>query len=282
MYAATPEPGNEPVNSQAMELHGIRGASLADVAGVDSAWRTTTGRPDVVIAVHDSGIEWDNAGAMRNVRRKTHLNLRELPTPRHTRRTPLEPGQDCRRFRNANDANRDGVVNVVDFACDPRVERDGAWRVKRRQPRGNGVDELLDPQDVLIAFSDRKDDDRNGFADDIVGWDFLDDDNDPYDDVQYGHGTGEAQDSAAEAGPDNGEAASKGAAQSGAGTCPNCQLMHIRVGDSFVADVNRFAQGVDLLHRQRRERRAGGARRAEQLALRARRRRLRRAHAASR
>ncbi len=244
MYAATPEPGNEPVNSQAMELHGIRGASLADVPGVDSAWRTTTGRPDVVIAVHDSGIEWDNAGAMRNVRRTTHLNLRELPRPRHTRRASLEPGQDCKRFRNANDANRDGVVNVVDFACDARVERDGARRVKRGQPRGNGVDELLDPQDVLIAFSDRKDDDRNGFADDIVGWDFLDDDNDPYDDVQYGHGTGEAQDSAAEAGPDNGEAASKGAAQSGAGTCPNCQLMHIRVGDSFVADVNRFAQGV--------------------------------------
>ena len=36
----------------------------------------------------------------------------------------------------------------------------------------------------------------------MVGWDFLDDDNDPYDDVQYGHGTGEARDSTAEA--DNG------------------------------------------------------------------------------
>ena len=58
---------------------------------------------------------------------------------------------------------------------------------------------MLDPQDVLIAFTDGDDDDDNGFEDDIVGWDFLDDDNDPFDDVQYGHGTGEARDSTAEA-----------------------------------------------------------------------------------
>ena len=85
----------------------------------------------------------------------------------------------------------------------------------------------------LIAFSDGDDDDGNGFADDIVGWDFLDDDNDAYDDVQYGHGTGEARDSTAEA--DNG---------GDAGSCPNCMSMPLRVGDSFIADVNRFAQAV--------------------------------------
>ena len=55
---------------------------------------------------------------------------------------------------------------------------------------------------MLIAFSDGDDDDSNGFVDDIVGWDFLDNDNDPFDDVQYGHGTGEARDSSGEA--DNG------------------------------------------------------------------------------
>ena len=60
-----------------------------------------------------------------------------------------------------------------------------------------GPADLLDPQDVLIAFTDGDDDDGNGFEDDMVGWDFLDDDNDPYDDVQYGHGTGEARDSTA-------------------------------------------------------------------------------------
>jgi subtilisin family serine protease len=62
------------------------------------------------------------------------------------------------------------------------------------------------------------------------GWDFLDDDNDPYDDVQYGHGTGEARDSGAEA-DDGGDL----------GTCPNCTIVPLRVGTSFIADVDRFA-----------------------------------------
>ena len=92
---------------------------------------------------------------------------------------------------------------------------------------------LLDPQDVLIAFTDGADDDANGFTDDVVGWDFLDDDNDPFDDVQYGHGTGEARDSTTEA--DNGGEL---------GTCPNCTSIPLRVGDSFVADESDFAQAV--------------------------------------
>ncbi|MEA2272995.1 MAG: hypothetical protein QOI98_1703, partial [Solirubrobacteraceae bacterium] len=83
------------------------------------------------------------------------------------------------------------------------------------------------------AFSNNTDQDANGFVDDIVGWDFLDNDNDPYDDVQYGHGTGEARDSNAEA--DNG---------GDLGTCPNCMVVPLRVGDSFVADINNFAQAA--------------------------------------
>ena len=38
-----------------------------------------------------------------------------------------------------------------------------------------------------------------GFTEAIAGWNFLDNTNDPYDDVHYGHGTGEQEDSSAEA-----------------------------------------------------------------------------------
>ena len=89
---------------------------------------------------------------------------------------------------------------------------------------------MLTPEDLIIAFSDGTDSDGNGFVDDVAGWDFLDDDNDPFDDVQYGHGTGEARDSSSEA--DNGGQL---------GSCPNCMVLPLRVGESFVADVNRFA-----------------------------------------
>ncbi len=234
-YAATPEDDNPPVNSQQSELCGVRGASLVDEhtawsgtgcapAGVKTAWTITTGRPDVTIAVLDSGIKWNDAGAMDDLRMKVRLNRGELPTPNHGG-AALVSGVRCGGYASADDANGDGLFNLLDFACDERIHLTDARRA--------GPANTLVPQDLLIAFSDGDDDDGNGFADDIAGWDFLDDDNDAFDDVQYGHGTGEARDSTAEA--SNG---------GDAGSCPNCVVVPLRVGDSFVADVNRFAQAT--------------------------------------
>ncbi len=231
MYAATPDdsPESQVNNSTPGELGGVRGGHVVDADdGADTAWRTTTGRPDVTIAVLDSGIKWDDKNAMLDLRRKTRISRGEAKVPDNQRSAPLEPlpgSLTCATLADEYDANGDGVFNVSDYACDSRVEIDPA--------KGVGPDDLLDPQDVLIAFTDGVDDDDNGFKDDMVGWDFLDDDNDPYDDVQYGHGTGEARDSTAEA-DTGGEL----------GACPNCMSIHMRVGDSFVADVNRFAQAV--------------------------------------
>ncbi|MEA2472290.1 MAG: hypothetical protein QOE06_205, partial [Thermoleophilaceae bacterium] len=224
-YAASPEPNNFPVNADPRELNGVRGASIGDQGTLDTAWTVTTGRPDVGIAVLDSGIKWNDQGAMSELRFKVRLNRGELPTPNHAG-SAQEAGVNCGSYKDAYDANGDGVFNILDFACDTRVRKD--------TPKGVGPKNLLDPQDVLIAFTDGKDDDGNGFTDDIAGWDFLDNDNDPFDDVQYGHGTGEARDS-------NGEANNGGGLP---GSCPNCTVLPLRVGDSFVADSSRFGQAV--------------------------------------
>jgi len=249
-YAGSPEANNLPANALRSELCGVRGASVVDdnatfafppcppdaggTRPIDTAWQITTGRPDVAIAVLDSGIKWNDRNAMRDLAEKTRLNRGELPTPNHLRTSPLAvdsaPTPVCPGYANADDANRDGIFNITDFACDTRVEQSPA----ARGGVGVGPADLLDPQDVLIAFSGDGDNDGNGFADDIAGWDFMDNDNDAYDDVQYGHGTGEARGSTAEADDNNGEA----------GSCPNCMSIPMRVGDSFVADINRFAQAV--------------------------------------
>ncbi len=240
MYAATaepPDPSNLGVITNPAELFGVRGGHIADdSAAVDTAWQVTTGRPEVKIAVLDSGIKWNDRGAMNNLRFTTALNPGEAKEPRNDGlTTPNEPGEDCTPAGPydgpepggpSHDLNGDGAFNILDYACDNRVQVN--------TPDGVGPADLLEPQDVLIAFTDGIDDDSNGYKDDIVGWDFLDDDNDPYDDVQYGHGTGEANDSVAEA--EN--------QQGGAGTCPNCMAYHMRVGDSFIADSNRFAAAV--------------------------------------
>jgi hypothetical protein len=252
--AGTPEQSPNPltakVDNQQDELCGVRGASVVDrdvtqpagscVAGqpVRTAWQVSTGRPDVVIAVLDSGIKWNDQQAMTDLRDKVHLNQGELPAPRHDLTTALVPGVDCSKYRAATggdfdkqgnyDVTGDGVFNVLDYACDSRVASVVNGSTLRHGPHG-----FLTPEDLIIAFSDGADHDGNGFANDIAGWNFVDDNNDPYDDVQYGHGTGEARDSNAEA--NNG---------GDLGSCPNCMVTPLRVGESFIADANRFAQAV--------------------------------------
>lgn len=250
-FSATPEQSVQSdllINGRQDELCGVRGASIVDssltqpvgcLAGqpVRTAWQTTTGQPRVVIAVLDSGIEWNDAHAMADLRDKVRLNQGELPAPRHDLANALVGGVACASYANATggdynphggyDVNRDGVFNLRDYACDSRVAR------AMRDPRRHGPAGTLTPEDLIIAFSNRVDHDHNGFASDIAGWNFVDDNNNPYDDVHYGHGTGEARDSNAEA--NNG---------GDVGSCPNCMVMPLRVGESFVADVNRFAQAV--------------------------------------
>ena len=84
-FAATSDPSNGPqINSNPFEMFGVRGAHIDDAdPSVNTAWMTTTGRPDVSIAVLDSGIKWNDPGAMSDLRLKVRLNPGELPTPRH-------------------------------------------------------------------------------------------------------------------------------------------------------------------------------------------------------
>jgi hypothetical protein len=200
--------GDPLIDANPQELFGVKGAS------VDLAWQVTTGRPDVLIAVLDSGIRWQDP--LPDLVDKFYLNRGELPVPEGSEATA-----------DAYDRNGDGVFNIRDYLADDRHEQDS----RVRDENGNGV---IDPEDLVFLFSDGNDDDGNGYIDDISGWDFFEDDNDALDEVRYGHGTGESHDSSAEANNGAGDP----------GTCPNCMLLEVRVGDSFVAPVNNFAQGV--------------------------------------
>src|SRR5262249_33246313 len=93
---------------------------------------------------------------------------------------------------------------------------------------------ILDAGDVIALFSDGVDDDANGYTDDIAGWDFFKNDNDPYDDTRAGRGTDAARVAAAK-GNDGIRAI---------GICPRCRVVPLRVGDAFVADVNDLAKAV--------------------------------------
>ncbi len=208
---------------------------------VDKAWALTIGDPSVHIAILDSGIKWDSPDLVN----KVALNMGELTG---TARPQDKNGQACGGAGNlaGYDCNGDGVFNVADYRDDPRISPvvtgdkcfDGMDPQKPTTTDRIQGDVnhncLLDPGDLILMFSDGKDDDGNGYVDDIAGWDFYRNDNDPYDDTRYGHGTGEASDSSSEG--NNG--------MDSIGTCPKCMFVPLRVGDSFVADANDFGQAA--------------------------------------
>ncbi|MEW5848148.1 MAG: FG-GAP-like repeat-containing protein [Myxococcota bacterium] len=226
----TSHPGNNAgVNMRAEEKTACTGgnttnctrpgqAGLASGQSADRAWLLSRGDPRSMVAVLDSGIHWDD----RNLSEKAYLNARELAACPPPGASVADPA--------SYDVNGDGVFNIRDYdwADPPYADWNGR----------NG----LDPQDLIhgtnpstnAPCSDDVDDDQNGYVDDISGWDFFWNDNDPSDDTRYGHGTGEANDSVGQGNDNNG----------GIGVCPRCTLLNVRVGDSFIADVNQFAEGV--------------------------------------
>ena len=114
---------------------------------VDKAWSDfTIGRSDTLIAYIEAGINW-REDSIAELADKVFLNVRELPIKLH-------------------DRNRDGWISAPDV---PGV----------KDSNGN---KIIDAEDVIVRYSDGRDDDHNGYVDDISGWDFYDHQNDP------GHG----------------------------------------------------------------------------------------------
>ncbi|HSR32737.1 MAG TPA: S8 family peptidase, partial [Anaerolineae bacterium] len=76
------------------------------------------------------------------------------------------------------------------------------------------------------------DDDGNGYIDDTWGWDFVNNDNDPMDDMMHGTAV-----SSVSAGVKDGSGV--------AGVCPNCKLMSVKVLDAMGSGyLDTVAQGI--------------------------------------
>lgn len=232
--------GDATQQANPQELCGVAGASA------DLAWQHTTGNPTTVIAVLDSGIEWCDPTVVD----KIALNRAGLPAPQDSAgKTKAEGGGDpARTSRDADpyDLLGIGVLNVEQYAADPRVAAvEAAYGGTYCASQATGYTGIS-AEDLIRTFgrptlpgggSNERyygHDGPAGFTEAIAGWNFVDNSNDPVDDVAYGHGTGEAGDMAGAANSSGG----------GVGACPSCMVMPVRVGTSFIATGNAFAQGV--------------------------------------
>jgi ELWxxDGT repeat protein/autotransporter-associated beta strand protein len=118
----------------------------------------------VTIAMLDSGVDYTHPMVARNV----WINQGEIPAEIRAR---------------LRDRDGNGRFTL----------RDLNWRINRQasgiaDSDGNG---MIDGGDLLRAWSNGNDDDANGYVDDLIGWDFANNDNDPMDDSGHGtHGAG--------------------------------------------------------------------------------------------
>jgi hypothetical protein len=193
---------------------------------VNKAWAAFgMGRSDVLVAYIEGGVNW-RLNSSTDIRRKAYLNCGELPAPENASGSTM-PGHSpgCLEPKNSYDLDGDGVLTVDDYANDPRIARPFL------HPDAGGIT----AEDLIVAFSDGKDNDHNGFVDDISGWNFHRDTNDPQTDQStYGHSDGESAQAIAEA---NNNFA-------GAGICPNCRLLMVKAGDEAIDRPDRVAEAI--------------------------------------
>ena len=153
---------NDPLFGNQVGLLNNGANGLTSDADVDAeeAWNITTGSSSVVVSVIDSGIDYTHPDLYLNI----WLNQGELPAS--LRASLTDTDSDGRiTFRDLNapanssfvtDRNSTSYIDAGDLLQDTRWE--------------NGIDE-----------------DGNGRPDDLIGWDFRNNDNDPFD--NHGHGT---------------------------------------------------------------------------------------------
>jgi subtilisin family serine protease len=116
-----------------------------------------------VVGVIDTGIDYTHPELYLNI----WLNQREIPTSLRASLT---------------DIDFDGLITFRDLNA-------AANAAYVRDINGNG---RIDAGDILndVRWENGVDEDGNGFLDDLIGWDFANNDNDPYDDHNHGSHVG--------------------------------------------------------------------------------------------
>lgn len=205
--------------------------TLEEAAGssVDRAWTQTIGSRRVTIALIGTGVDWSEPDLVGRL----SLSIGELRArpPLHADGTPCAPLDFQQPGQDLFDCDSDGQLTVADYAEHPGLLPEASGQRPRGDANGNGV---LDAQDLLLQLMDGIDNDDNGYVDDIVGWDFAADDNDPTDAFGRAETTLQAVIAAGDA--NNGEGR--------AGVCPRCRLLPLRVGDELLSEPQRLGEAI--------------------------------------
>lgn len=144
-----------------------------ETIGAATAWCRSIGSRNIVVAVVDSGVDYTHPDLMDNI----WINQEELK---------IVVARGVRQFPAGLDANSDGKVTPAELLAYLQGPNGGDFS-------GDGVIDLRDAVATGSPFldvdgnNDPVDEDGNGYPNDVFGWDFHNNDNNPIDDM--GHGT---------------------------------------------------------------------------------------------
>jgi len=153
-------------------LNGLNQGNDQDIDAPE-AWNLTTGSTTQVVGIIDSGVDYNHVDLAQNI----FLNQAEIPGTRLANLTDID-ADGLITFRDLNNAANQGVGKIQDQNGDGRIS---GVDVRATLNRTAGVD------NGTGGWADASDTDLNGFADDLVGWNFLSNNNDPND--VTGHGS---------------------------------------------------------------------------------------------
>jgi subtilisin family serine protease/subtilisin-like proprotein convertase family protein len=219
---------NDPLLSRQWALHntGQTGGTPGADIHAEQAWSVTTGSPRIVVAVMDTGIDYNSPDLYQNI----WINQAEIPNQWYTR-TSASSGYNKLVYKWQIKTQTPGLITFRDL--NSSVNRGLVW--------DNNGDRRIDAGDLLRSTSQggwmsgsTKDGDT-AHRDDLFGWNFVSGTNNPMDD--NGHGTHVSGILGAVG--DNGTGI--------AGVDWNVQIMPIKfIGSNGSGSISNFIQGLNF------------------------------------
>jgi subtilisin family serine protease len=167
---------NDPLLGHQWDMHntGQQGGTPGADINAGAAWGVTTGTLRTVVAVIDTGIDYTHPDLYQNL----WINQAEIPPGRRANLKDVD-GDGLITFRDLNNPVNQGAGKITDLNHNGYIDAGDilAPMVKNAQGQDTGRG----------GWSDGIDHDHDGYANDLVGWNFAANTNTPTDD--WGHGT---------------------------------------------------------------------------------------------